>query len=461
MLVSMSVLARLWSLRDRRPWFLVLVAALLLVLLAQPLVERHARELEWTIGFTFHDFGAYSTAVHNWTDGEALYQERDDGGYHGSYLYPPVVLLLLYPFVKGFEAFDDSAAAFGATQIGLLWIGLQAAISALGYRLQVYERLLLLGGVVAFQPVLLDFKFGQISTLLAALLCFAFYAHERGRVGADGPATGSGEDRRRLARLASGALTTSGSAVKLFYATSGAHLLRNRDRFVGAMLAGVGLVGLSLAVFGIDVHREYLNVLTWGKDWGPGQVGPEHGTVAYYRPLYELGGWSFPAQVLGVLGVVGLTLWARDAPVSRETFALGVAVVPLLAPRAYTQDLVVLLLPAVILLAVELDRPSGRPEIPVLAVLLVHFHAYGREAATGLVGRGPAPELVASHFGWLQPGLWGTVLLVGLAAKRVADGARAADASEAEPESASRPDRETASDPASDSDTTPRAENED
>ena len=440
----MSVLARLWSLRERRPLFVALAVVLLFALLAQPLLERHAQELEWTIGFRFHDFGAYSGAVNNWVEGEPIYWEAEDGGYHGSYLYPPIVLLFLYPFSQWTGSFDAGAAAFGLTQIGLLWLGLQAVVSALGYRLDIHERILLLGGIVLFQPALLDFKIGQISTLLAALLCVAFYAHERGHAGGS-------TDHRRLARLASGALTTMGSVVKLFYATSGAHLLRNRDRFAGAMLAGLGLVGLSVAVFGIDTHRLYLDVLTWGKGWGPGELGPQHGSVAYYRPLYALGDWSTPAQVLGILGVIGLTLWARDAPVSRETFALGVAVVPLLAPRAYTQDLVVLLLPAVILLAVELDRPSGRPEIPVLALLLLHFHAYGREAATGLIDWELTPELVVAHFGLLQPGLWGTLLLVGLAAKRVADGARAVDASEAD---ASEADRARKAEP------TPHAENE-
>ena len=448
----MSVLTRLWSLRERHPWFVALTALLCLVLLAQPLVERHARELEWTIGATFHDFGVYSTAVSNWVDGEPIYWENEDGGYHGSYLYPPVVLLILYPFSQWFDSFDAGAAAFGTIQLGLLWIGLQAVVSALGYRLKTHERLLLLGGIAAFQPALLDFKIGQISTLLAALLCFAFYAHERDRAGE------CAARHQRLACLASGALTTMGSTVKLFYATSGAHLLRNRDRFAGAMLAGLGLVVLSLAIFGIDAHRLYLDVLTWGKDWGPGRLGPQHGTVAYYRPLYVLGDWSMPVQILGTLGIIGLVLWTRDAPVSRETFALGVAVIPLLAPRAYTQDLVVLLLPAVILLAVELDRPSGRPEIPVLAVLLLHYHAYGREAATGLIGWDHAPKLVETHFGWLQLGLWGTLLLVGLAAKRVADSARTAEATEADwtGESETESDSQTGSE----TEPTARAENE-
>ena len=456
----MSVLARLWTLRERHPLFVALAVVLLFILLAQPLVERHARQLEWTIGFTFHDFGAYSVAVDHWLEGEAIYQEQEDGSYHGSYLYPPVALLFLYPFSQWFGSFDAGAAAFGLTQIGLLWLGLQAVISVLGYRLEIYERVLFLGGIVAFQPALLDFKIGQISTLLAALLCFAFYAHERGH--ARKAATGGDEDHHRLARLASGALTTMGSTVKLFYATSGAHLLRNRDRFVGAMLGGIGLVVLSFAVFGIDAHRGYLDVLTWGKGWGPGPVTPQIGTVAYYRPLYELGDWAVPAQILGVFVIIGLTLWTRGAPVSRETFALGVAAIPLLAPRAYTQDLVVLLLPAVILLAVELDRPSGRPDIPVLAVLLLHFHAYGREAILALPDWLPLAELAVTHLGWLQPGLWGTLLLVGLAAKRVADGARPADTSAADRtrESGAESEAEPDTRGSSEVESAPRAENE-
>lgn len=82
------------------------------------------------------------------------------------------------------------------------------------------------------------------------------------------------------------------------------------------------------------------------------------------------------------------------------------------APGAYTHDLVVLLLPAVILLSVELKRRDGYPELPVLAILLVHVHTYGTRAAIHLLDRSAAVLV--------QPGVYGTVIVASLAAVRLA-----------------------------------------
>jgi alpha-1,2-mannosyltransferase len=58
-----------------------------------------------------------------------------------------------------------------------------------------------------------------------------------------------------------------------------------------------------------------------------------------------------------------------------------------------------------------MEREGGYPWIPVLAVLLLHFHAYGTRAAIHLLDRSWAVLV--------QPGVYGTVLLVGLAAGRL------------------------------------------
>ena len=411
----MALLSDLWRRRGHTPAFVVLSLGTVLVLLGHPLVDAHLRGTGIATEFRYYDFGAYRGAVDAWLDGEPIYVEADDGGYHGSYLYPPVVLLLFYPFVE--FSHETSAILWGAFSILLLWIGLQAVVSALGRSLGVVDRLLGLLLLVGFQPVLFDFKMGQISTFLAAMLCFAFYAFERGR----------SHDANVVARLASGAFTTLGSAVKLFYATSGAHLLRDRVRLLGAFGTLAALAVLSLSIFGVETHRAYLDVLLWGKGWGEESRSPTLWAPAYYRPFYVLGDWGMAVRIVGVLGVIALTLAARSADVGRETFALGVAAIPLFAPRAYTQDFVVLLLPAVVLLALELRRARGRPWIPVLAVLLLHWHAYGLYVLVTLPEWVPLAETIVEHAGWLQPGLWGTLLLVGLAAVRVGQGVTVPD----------------------------------
>ncbi|MFC7059719.1 glycosyltransferase family 87 protein [Halovenus salina] len=409
----MSLSRELWKRRHEQPLFVALCVLTVAVVVVWPVVDALLARYDvvHVADYGFNDFGAYSGAVDNWLSGDGpIYTRAEDGGFHGSYLYPPYALPLFYPFAKlGFEA---GPVLFGVFSLFLLYVGVEAVVEELGYGLTVPERVVLLFGLFGFHPALWDFKWGQVSTLLAAFLCFAFYTHERGQRGHAGSA------------YLSGLFTALAGGVKLFYATAGAHMLRNSRRFVGGVLTGVGLLASSVVVFGLDTHELYLEVLTWGKGWGTDQLPPAEWQTAYYRPLYLVDqtvdgiGLSLPNQWIplaiagGVLGVIGLTLRHRHNPgASVLTFALGVAVIPLFAPRAYTHDLVVLLLPAILLLSGELDRADGLPWIPVLAVLLVHFQTYGTRAAIHLSD--------SSQAVMLQPGVYGTFLLVGLAAGRL------------------------------------------
>jgi len=414
----MSVARQLWSLRRDRPLLVVLSILTACVTLVWPIVDG----LLQTSGpihvapYGFNDFGVYSGTVDAWLNGEEIYVENEDGGYHGSYLYPPFVLPLFYPFSwLGFEA---GPVLLGAVSLFLLWVGIEAVAGTFGARLAVPERILLLFALFGFHPALWDFKWAQVSTLLAAVLCFAFLTHERGDRGYRG------------STYLSGVLTTLGSSVKIFYATSGAHLLRDRRRFGAAIATAGALLAGSVLVFGVSTHLAYLDVLTWGKGWGTGQLAPAEWQTAYYRPFFLIDQlldsigltppdvWIIGATILGTLAVIGLSLAARDEPAAaRPTFALGVAVVPLLAPRAYTHDLVVMLLPAVIVLGLELERDDGLPWLPVLAVLLFHLHSPGTKLVIHLLGNSAAVLL--------QPGVYGTFLLVGLASARVAEHASA------------------------------------
>ncbi len=414
----MSLSRELWKLRRKRPVFVLLTVVTILAMVCWPVADALLRRYEvvHVSPYGFNDFGAYKRAVGNWLSGDApIYTEADDGGYHGSYLYPPFVLPLFYPFAQ--LGFETGPVLFGVLSLFLLWVGIEAVIEELGYGLTVLERIVLLFALFGFQPALWDFKWGQISTLLAALLCFAFYTHERGEQGHAG------------SQYLSGILTTLASSVKLFYATSGAHLLRSSKRFLAGVATGIVLILTSFVVFGLETHRLYFDVLRWGKGWGGQDRPPFETTTAHYRPMYvfhelfERVGLSLPDRVviaviiLGVIAVIGLVVATRHEPdASHLTFALGVAIIPLFAPRAYTHDLVVLLLPAILLLAHEIKRENGYPWIPVLATLLIHFHAYGTRAAIHLFDRPTA--------GMIQPGVYGTFLLVGLATARLLASAR-------------------------------------
>jgi len=420
----MSVVRRLWALRHDRPLLVVVTVATVLSTVLWPLADALLRPtgLIHVSDYGFNDFGVYSLTVDAWLDGEPIYVQNEDGGYHGSFLYPPFVLPLFYPF--SLLGFETGPVLFGTLSLVLLWVGIDGIAESFGARLAVPERIVLLFALFGFHPAFWDFKWGQVSTLLAALLCFAFLAHEHSER-LDTWRSGSGT----ASAVLSGILTTLGTTVKLFYMTVGAHLLRDGRRFAGAVLSGALLLGGSLLVFGVDTHRAYLDVLTWGKGWGTAQLPPAEWQTAYFRPFYLVdqfvesigvsvpNGWIVAATVLGVLGVIALSLAARNSQAAAQpTFALGVAVVPLLAPRAYTHDLVVLVLPALILLAIELDREDGQAWLPVFALLLVHFQTPGTKLSNEVLG--------ASSAVLVQPGVYGTFILVGLAAVRVAEHAR-------------------------------------
>jgi len=387
----MSLLHRLLALRDERPWFVVTSLLALVALAAYPAVDWYLRAVDIAPRFGFWDFGAYAAATDRWAAGESLYVRNDDGGYHGSYLYPPVALLAFAPFLL---ALSRRPAVFLWTvgTVALLWIALQRLVSALGVALHPLERLALVPVLVGFQPLLLSMKLGQTAAALGALLTFAASASLRGR-----------------AHL-SGALTACCGVIKLPYAPAGAHLLGDRDRFVGAVAGGLALLLCSLLVFGVDAHRTFLDVLAWGVNEGSTARSPTIWLPPYYRPLYGVP-HSLAVRVLASLAIVVGVLRAEGTV--REVTALGFAAVPLLAPLTYAYYFVAALPAVVLLVSAELDRPTGRPALPVVGLLLLHGHSYGLRWLGGTV-----PEWIPAVL--LQPGLYGNVLLVGLAGVRVA-----------------------------------------
>lgn len=397
--------ARLHSLREQRPLFVLVSSVTLAVLLAWPLFDYWLRLAGIAPQFRFWDFGVYGGTVNRWLEGGPLYVRNDSGGYHGSYLYPPLGVLLFAPFVEAFPS-SYAAVAWEVFSVGALWVGLQLVCAAVGFEVRGGERLVLLWATLGFQPLLFGVKMGQTPALLTALLCVAFAA----------PVLAG----RRWGDRVAGVATAVVGTLKLVYAPSGAFLLRRRRRLAWAVATGLGLVALSVAVFGVETHRAYLGVLRWGIETGGESRSPRLWMVAYYRPLYAVPGKTL-LRVAAGLGIAALAVLATgDA--DREAFAAGVAAIPLLAPQTYTYYLVALLPAAVVLLAVELDHADGRPTLVPVGVLLAHAHSYGLGALAVVVPAWiPPSPAFAPVLALIQPGLWGNLLLVTLATRRLAE----------------------------------------
>jgi hypothetical protein len=424
------------AVRRERPVLAVAATVTLLTLLVHPLVDVWLRSRGIAPGFQFWDYGAYAGAIDRWQAGAAIYERNAEGGFHGTYLYPPVSVLLFVPLTALERGLQPMV--WGAVGIGTLWLGLNALVGSLGHRPTPLERVGLLGVAAGFQPVLMAVKFGQTSAFTAGLLALGGAALCRGR-DADAPdlaADGGAPSRRGTAwALISGAATACVGVLKPAYGPVGAHLLADRRRFAGAVLTGLLAVAGSLAVFGVDTHRLYLDVLAWGVERGGSARSPMLWLAPYYRPLAWLPA-STVFQVGGSLLVAAAALLAVDA--DREVFALGLAAFPLLVPLTYTYYLAVLLPAVVVLLSGELRRAglvggddprpggpggTGRPLLVLAGLWLAHWHSYGLWTMTKVVPTLPDAWLPLPQpvLFCLQPGLWGNLLLVGVAGWRVAE----------------------------------------
>ncbi len=409
----MAALASLWALRKRRPVFVIVALGGLGFFLVYPFVDLWLQSRDIAATYQYFDFGVYGGAVERWKTGVSLYQQNADGGYHGSYLYPPFVVLVFWPFVELF-AHPEGAIVWGAFSVALLWIGLQLIVGALGLKLHLLERLVLLWVLLGFQPLLISLKLGQMAGFQGGLLSLALAAM-LWNTPADERASATANPKST--RIASGALTAIVGLIKLPYATAGAHLLADRDRFAGAIVTGVVLLITTVVGFGVDSVLAYLEVLQWGAVSDPQTRPPSLWLPPYFRPLQGI-----PAKSLVRYGAViaiatGALLAGADG--ERESFALGAVGIPLLAPVTYTYYLVAALPAVVLLLAIELEREDGHPVLPILGAVLVGGHAHGLWFVVTVLPEWVPSITALQPFYWAQPGVWGVLLLFALAARRL------------------------------------------
>ena len=400
----MSSIRRLLDARERRPRFVAVALLVLGVLLVYPFVDYWLRSAGIASEFVFRDYGAYDAAVERWIEGEQVYQRAEDGGFHGSYLYPPVVLFLFWPVATHLE-FRTAAMVWMVVSVALLWVGIQVLVRALGYDLRWYERAGLLWLMAGFHPLVLGVKLGQTAAFQTGLLCLAGAAMVT--------------DRTSVWRgRASGVLTGLVGVVKPAYAPVGAHLLRSPRRLGAAVVTGLVALWVSIRAFGAETHRTYVAVLAWGIQKGSSARPPGLWLPPYYKPLSWVPA-ALAVRVVACLGIIALAVLA--APRARKhVFALGVAAFPLLTPTTYTYYLTALLPVFLILLAEEL-RTDGYPSIPVAALLFVTLHSYGLKFIVDVLpGVVPGFDALRPAFPALQPGLWGNLVFVALAAVRVA-----------------------------------------
>lgn len=153
-----------------------------------------------------------------------------------------------------------------------------------------------------------------------------------------------------------------------------------------------------------------------GAHRGNGTRPPTLWLSPYYRPLSWL-----PLATAVRVGLIVIVAGAAALAVDtrREVFALDVAGVPLPAPKTYRYYLVALVPAAMVLVAVELERSDGRRALPVLGVFLAAVHAYGLKLFVDVLpGAVSGFATLEPLYFLLQTGLWGNLLVFGLALAR-------------------------------------------
>lgn len=343
------------------------------------------------------DFSAYWLAVERWQHGLPLYVFEDFGFVKAlpvngvvQYVYPPVVVLLIYPFQ--FVPYPVAGTLWSVATVISFWLALVILLEEY-YPMTWPRRILVFPFVFFFQPVWLAFRLGQITSLLAALVTMSAVAMERAHAGDDPVWIGLG---------------VAGAAfVKPYIAPAGAVLLLSRRRLAGAALTVIGLIGVGIAVFGVNTHVEYVWALLDAKPAAPTHIftirTPHWG---WFEPFDVLGDpWAWLPRIVLLTTVAGLAAWRTDTlDADRAAFAAGAVVVPLAAPEAYALDFV-FYVPAVIVLIAA--RPSWWPWLS-LTLVASHWQPWTMRCVADL---GVSTEMAAV----LQPGLYAGFLILGAA----------------------------------------------
>jgi len=363
------------ALRAADPWTRRLAVAVLAVLSVWPLWVAVAAFLgRLPVGGV--DFKAYYLAGLRVRHGLPLYEpaliEAVPPPRAIRYLYPPVVAL---PFAA-LTVLPPLPArvAFVGAQFALLWGGVVALLW--GYGIELTGRgTLAVGWLVAgVQPVVFASRIGNLTGVLAGLLCLSG-ALTVAPAGRDRPFVG-------------GALAALAAVPKPYVAPAGAHLRADRRRLLGGGLAVGAVVAGSLLLFGPETVRAYAGVLARGEAWGGAR--PVSGLSRHYRPFARLPETrtAIQAALLAVAAVTALLARPGDEQLA---FGMGCVAVPLVAPSADTLTLLVAGPGLLVVFLVEWRR-DGRPAVVLAGALAVQTSVYfvrvlvqyGPEYAPGL-----------------------------------------------------------------------------
>lgn len=316
----------------------------LLLVLGLVLVVRLVQFMTWTSQIQWgYDFSAYWQAAGRVLDGAAVYTAEQLAGPYSPqqqylYLYPPFFAVVMTPFAAIFDDYRVANWLWAAIGAALL-IGSVLAIARREGILAGRERWLLVGGALAFPPVVAELVLGNVHLLVLGLLASAWLA-----------LSGRGSHGRRP-ELVAGALVGVAALIKVFPLVIVLWFIV-RGRWVAAVTSVAVMVVLAAAtvpIVGLEAWLDYPQVLA--------NLGAPTDTTDTIAPAVWLA-TVLPSPMARVLvGVVGVVVvaWAARRRPEAVSYAIAVVVSVLIAPALYQHYLAIFVLP--LLLAIRHAPP--------------------------------------------------------------------------------------------------------
>lgn len=376
------------------------VAALLLYIPLNVLLDL----LNIASGPRLTDFDTYYYSARRLLDGGSLYADTvAPNGSSRRFMYPPVAILLFLPFA--FLPFTAAGITWNVFSVLVLAAGVTKLLTELAadadFALTKSRYLLVLACVVGFAPTVNWIKAGQATGVVVGGLCLSVASLLQAR-----RTTSSSPG------ICASLLIPVVCSVKPYYAPSGAHLLQDSRRLGYAVLSGVTVAILGVLALGVDVHQQYLDVVLTGQSNLVFPVPPSQWNASIYSPLYPLGDFAVAvriALILATIAAVVVAAYYQYRPI--ELALLGIAIIPVATPTRV--DGLTALIPVYLVLLLRYwERPSLRTAT-LVSILAVHVHPYTIELLAKIGPQYvPTLEIVTPFVPFLQPALWGHLLLL-------------------------------------------------
>jgi hypothetical protein len=356
-------------------------------------------------GANFYDFGAYYNAAERVIHGYPLYDWETS--YSGvtflpnspdRYLYAPIVSLLFVPFA--YLPFGTAALVWSVVSVTVYLAGITTFIRALTTSLSRREWVMIYTAALGFGPFVVTFIAGQVTGVLAGILCLV----------------GAGYIRRRPKDRVASDLTTVPVVFKAYYAPAGAPLLMDRCRLLIAIATGAGIILAGVLTFGMQTTVEYVKVLAGGKGWGSAVDAPIKWNINDFHPFYYLDNVGYVVRALLLVTIATIAYRSRNyefEELDLYVYSFGLLGVVLGSPVFSTPNLTVTI-PVILYLLVTTIR--DRPGVfagTLGAAILIHVHPYTNEFLSSIL----FPMLGADAFAnaiipVVQPAVWGAFLLL-------------------------------------------------